>query len=199
VRRGGLHDFLAGFYQYWYGHGAFAGGGSHPAFCQLRRLFHHYHDDRGGHPDERQHAPFSVRAGRKESSMRKEKNSETISTLLGAGTSVEGTLEFRDTIRLDGQVRGKIISPSGTLIIGEKALVEAEVSVGTAIIKGTVNGRVEAHDRVEIYAPASINGDVVTPSISIDAGVVFNGQCAMLTKETPKTEKAPPAKEKTNK
>ena len=130
--------------------------------------------------------------------MRKEKNSESISTLLGAGTSVEGTLEFRDTIRLDGQVRGKIISPSGTLIIGEKALVEAEVSVGTAIIKGTVNGRVEAHDSVEIYAPASINGDVVTPSISIDAGVVFNGQCTMLTKEPPKAEKAPSAKEKTS-
>jgi cytoskeletal protein CcmA (bactofilin family) len=131
--------------------------------------------------------------------MRKEKDTETISTLLGAGTSVEGTLEFRDTIRLDGQVRGKVISPSGTLIVGEKALLEAEVSVGTAIIKGTVNGRVEAHDRVEIYAPARINGDVVTPSIAIDAGVVFNGQCTMLTKEITTTEKTPPAKEKASK
>jgi cytoskeletal protein CcmA (bactofilin family) len=130
--------------------------------------------------------------------MRKEKNPETISTLLGAGTAVEGTLEFRDTIRLDGQVRGKIISPSGTLIIGEKALIEAEVSVGTVIIKGTVNGRVEAQDRVEIYAPARVNGDVVTPSIAIDAGVVFNGQCTMLTSESPTAKKAPPAKEKTS-
>jgi cytoskeletal protein CcmA (bactofilin family) len=128
--------------------------------------------------------------------MRKEKNPETISTLLGAGTAVEGTLEFRDTIRLDGQVRGKIISPSGTLIIGEKALIEAEVSVGTVIIKGTVNGRVEAQDRVEIYAPARVNGDVVTPSIAIDAGVVFNGQCTMLTSDSPIAKKAPPAKEK---
>jgi len=128
--------------------------------------------------------------------MRKEKNTETISTLLGAGTSVEGTLEFRDTIRLDGQVRGKIISPSGTLIIGEKALIEAEVSVGTVIIKGTVNGRVEAQDRVEIYAPARVNGDVVTPSITIDAGVVFNGQCAMLTPDAATTEKADSPKQK---
>jgi cytoskeletal protein CcmA (bactofilin family) len=128
--------------------------------------------------------------------MRKEKNPETISTLLGAGTAVEGTLEFRDTIRLDGQVRGKIISPSGTLIIGEKALIEAEVSVGTVIIKGTVNGRVEAQDRVEIYAPARVNGDVVTPSIAIDAGVVFNGQCTMLTPDSPTAKKAPAAKEK---
>jgi cytoskeletal protein CcmA (bactofilin family) len=128
--------------------------------------------------------------------MRKEKNTDTISTLLGAGTAVEGTLEFRDTIRLDGQVRGKIISPSGTLIVGEKALIEAEVSVGTAIIKGTVNGRVEAQDRVEIYAPARINGDVVTPSIAIDAGVVFNGQCTMLTADSPTAKKAPSDKEK---
>lgn len=131
--------------------------------------------------------------------MRKEKNTETISTLLGAGTSVEGTLEFRDTIRLDGQVRGKIISPSGTLIIGEKALIEAEVSVGTVIIKGTVNGRVEAQDRVEIYAPARVNGDVVTPSIAIDAGVVFNGQCTMLTQASPTPKKPLPTKEKESK
>lgn len=131
--------------------------------------------------------------------MRKEKNTETISTLLGAGTSVEGTLEFRDTIRLDGQVRGKIISPAGTLIIGEKALIEAEVSVGTVIIKGTVNGRVEAQDRVEIYAPARVSGDVVTPSIAIDAGVVFNGQCTMLTQASPTTEKAVSSKEKSSK
>jgi cytoskeletal protein CcmA (bactofilin family) len=131
--------------------------------------------------------------------MRKEKNTETISTLLGAGTSVEGTLEFRDTIRLDGQVRGKIISPAGTLIIGEKALIEAEVSVGTVIIKGTVNGRVEAQDRVEIYAPARVNGDIVTPSIAIDAGVVFNGQCTMLTQASPTAKKAVPTKEKASK
>jgi cytoskeletal protein CcmA (bactofilin family) len=131
--------------------------------------------------------------------MRKEKNTETISTLLGAGTAVEGTLEFRDTIRLDGQVRGKIISPSGTLIIGEKALIEAEVSVGTVIIKGTVNGRVEAQDRVEIFAPARVNGDVVTPSIAIDAGVVFNGQCTMLTSDSPTAKKAPTTKEKASK
>ena len=131
--------------------------------------------------------------------MRKEKSNDTISTLLGAGTSVEGTLEFRDTIRLDGQVRGKIISPSGTLIIGEKALIEAEVSVGTVIIKGTVNGRIEAQDRVEIFAPARVSGDVVTPSIAIDAGVVFNGQCAMLTPDSPTTKKAPATKENTEK
>jgi cytoskeletal protein CcmA (bactofilin family) len=116
--------------------------------------------------------------------MKKQAASDHISTLLGIGTTVEGTLAFKDTIRLDGNVNGKILSESGTLIIGEKAVVNATIHVGAAIIKGTVDGQVQARERIDIHAPAKITGDIQAPVISIETGVQFNGQCSMAKPDT---------------
>jgi cytoskeletal protein CcmA (bactofilin family) len=107
--------------------------------------------------------------------------SRTISTLLGRDTEIEGTLTFSDTIRVDGRIKGKLISAKGTVIIGENAQINADVQVGVAIVRGKVNGRIEAHQRIEIYAPAQVIGDISAPTITIDSGVIFNGNCRMNT------------------
>ena len=105
----------------------------------------------------------------------------TISTLLGRDTQIEGALTFKETIRVDGHIKGKLISAQGTLIVGENAQIEADVQVGVAIIRGKVHGRVEAEQRIEIYAPAQVHGDMSAPTVTIDSGVVFNGNCQMQT------------------
>lgn len=115
--------------------------------------------------------------------MKKKEHADHISTLLGVGTAIEGTLAFQDTIRLDGTVNGKIISEKGTVIIGERAVVEAQIQVGTAIIKGTVNGQIHASERIEVYPPAKITGDIQAPVVSIETGVFFNGNCSMAKVE----------------
>ena len=103
----------------------------------------------------------------------------TISTLLGRDVRIEGTLNFKETIRVDGHVKGKLMSSQGTVIIGENAVIEADVQVGVAMIRGKVNGRVEAGQRIEIFAPAQVTGDISAPTVTIDSGVVFNGNCQM--------------------
>lgn len=103
----------------------------------------------------------------------------TILTLLGRDTLIEGDLTFKETIRIDGRIVGKLISTEGTVIIGEQAVVDADVKVGVAIIRGKINGRVEASQRIEIHSPAQVNGDIVAPMVAIDSGVVFNGNCMM--------------------
>lgn len=115
--------------------------------------------------------------------MKKKEQADHISTLLGVGTAIEGALAFKDTIRLDGEVNGKIFSDKGTVIIGERAVVEAQIRVGTAIVKGTVNGHIQALDRIEVYPPAKITGDLQAPIVSIETGVVFNGNCSMAMPE----------------
>ena len=62
----------------------------------------------------------------------------TISTLLGRDVQIEGMLSFKETIRVDGQIKGQLLSSQGTVIIGEKAVIEADVQVGVAIIRGKV-------------------------------------------------------------
>ncbi|MDY6906059.1 MAG: polymer-forming cytoskeletal protein [Thermodesulfobacteriota bacterium] len=111
--------------------------------------------------------------------MAKTKRSESITTFLGSDASVEGTIQFDGTIRLDGRVSGKIVSNGGTVIIGEKAVIDGDIAVGVAIIMGRVKGMIDAADRIEVYPPADIEGDIHAPVISIDAGVKFNGNCAM--------------------
>jgi cytoskeletal protein CcmA (bactofilin family) len=111
--------------------------------------------------------------------MKKTKEPQTINTLLGTGTSIEGTIEFNNTVRLDGNVKGKISSKQGTVIIGERAVVNAEIIVDVAIIMGEVNGTIHAKEKIEVYPPGRITGDIQAPVVLIESGVVFNGNCFM--------------------
>jgi len=111
--------------------------------------------------------------------MKKGKKHDSISTFLGSDASIDGTVEFRGAIRLDGNVKGKIKSNGGTLIVGEKAVVEAKITVGVAIIMGEVQGTIDAQDRIEIYPPGRVIGDIQAPVITVDEGGIFNGNCIM--------------------
>ena len=116
--------------------------------------------------------------------MKKEKGSDRISTFIGADASIDGCIEFKGTIRVDGKVKGKISSNSGTVVVGEKAVVNAEVFVNVAVVMGELNGSIEAKERVEVYPPGRVGGDIHAPVISIEPGGVFNGNCVMQAQPT---------------
>lgn len=118
---------------------------------------------------------------------------DQISTLLGTETEIEGALAFKGTIRLDGRVTGTLVSETGVLIIGERAVVKAEIHVGTALVKGTVHGRIKAADRIELHASARVTGDIAAPVISIESGAALTGNCATMPVGAP-PEKDPPKK-----
>ena len=65
------------------------------------------------------------------------------------------------------------------LVIGEGAEVSAEIDVGVLIVEGTVIGNIRAKRLVELHAPARVRGNLETPSLFIEKGVVFEGQCRM--------------------
>jgi cytoskeletal protein CcmA (bactofilin family) len=125
--------------------------------------------------------------------MKKERKVDSISTFLGAGSIFEGSIEFQGTIRVDGKVSGKISSDGGTLIVGEKASIDADVSVSVAVVMGEVNGTIDAKERIEVYPPGRIGGDIQAPVISVEPGGIFNGTCAMKSGEnlSARTKSAP--------
>ena len=128
----------------------------------------------------------------KKEKKRSSEESSTISTLLGRDTSIEGTMTFKETIRVDGHIKGKLISKEGTVIVGEHAVIDADIQVAVAVIRGKINGRVEAGQRIEIFAPAQVQGDISAPTVAIDSGVVFNGNCQMADQRL--NELKPPEK-----
>ena len=101
-----------------------------------------------------------------------------ITTLLGRGAAFEGKLTFEGTVRIDGRFKGEVFSDD-VLVIGEGALVEAEIDIGEVIIQGTVVGNIKAKRSIEIHAPGRVKGDLHTPILQVDKGVIFEGRSFM--------------------
>jgi cytoskeletal protein CcmA (bactofilin family) len=106
------------------------------------------------------------------------KPSDSVSGFLDKGTNVTGELEFAGTLRIDGNFHGSI-STGDTLIIGEHAIVHADIRVGDVEIHGQVFGTIVAKRRVEISVSGRIHGDVLTPVLSVTPGGMIDGRISM--------------------
>jgi cytoskeletal protein CcmA (bactofilin family) len=115
-----------------------------------------------------------------------------ITTLLGKGATFDGKLTFEGAVRISGKFKGEVFS-NDTLIVGEGAHVDADIDVGEIIIHGTVVGNVKAKRSIEIHAPGRVKGDLTTPMLQIDKGVIFEGRSQMETAVSvpqPRTDRA---------
>ena len=103
---------------------------------------------------------------------------DEISAFLGKETSFEGKMTFQGMFRLDGRFEGEIFE-SGTLIVGESSVVKGKIGVRIIIISGHVEGDLYAKERVEIHSSGKFHGNLLTPSLIINEGGVFEGYCKM--------------------
>jgi cytoskeletal protein CcmA (bactofilin family) len=117
-------------------------------------------------------------------------STQPVTTLLGKGSEFEGKLSFEGTVRVDGKLTGEIFTDD-SLVVGEGAEVNAEVTVGSIVIQGTVRGNITAKRSVEIHSPGRVRGNINTPSLFIEKGVFFDGHCQMDA--TPAASDAAPA------
>lgn len=101
-----------------------------------------------------------------------------ISALLDRGCEFEGKMTFEGTVRINGVFSGEIFS-NDLLIVGDTAIVNGEIDVDAIIISGEVNGTVTARSRVEVRRPGVLRGSIITPSLVIEEGVIFEGNCRM--------------------
>jgi len=101
-----------------------------------------------------------------------------LNALLGRGSEFEGKLTFEGTVRIDGKFNGTIVT-NDVLVVGEGAKIQAEINCGTIIVHGEIQGDVRAKTAVELHHPARVKGNIDTPSLMIEKGVTFEGQCKM--------------------
>ena len=106
-------------------------------------------------------------------------NNKKIKTVLGKGTSFNGTLNFNDSLKINGTFSGNINS-TGLLVIGEGAIIKANVSASSIVVLGTVEGDVFATEKVEMLPTGRVYGNIKAKKIKISDGVVFNGKCEMI-------------------
>jgi cytoskeletal protein CcmA (bactofilin family) len=102
-----------------------------------------------------------------------------IDSLIGAGTIVDGNVNFKGGLRIDGIVHGNVVSTDGepgTLVISEQARVDGEIRVSHIVINGTVNGPVSADDYLELQVHSRVTGDVSYKTLEMHVGAVIEGR-----------------------
>ena len=105
--------------------------------------------------------------------------SEEWTGFIDQGVTLEGTLQVTGTFRINGNVKGNIISEQ-TIVLGEGAKVEGQIEGNRVVIAGRFDGVIFAKGRVEIQPKGVVTGEVHSPCLVIDPGGIFDGRCHML-------------------
>ncbi|MDP3677497.1 MAG: polymer-forming cytoskeletal protein [Methylotenera sp.] len=103
----------------------------------------------------------------------------SIDTLIGVDTRVEGNVIFSGGLRVDGTVLGAVTEPNdspSTLILSEHGRIEGAITASKIVINGTVIGPVKAGQFIELQTKARITGDVNYNSLEMHTGAVIEGK-----------------------
>jgi cytoskeletal protein CcmA (bactofilin family) len=106
---------------------------------------------------------------------------DTIESLIGRATRIEGDLHFRGGLRIDGQVLGNVIGEPGQpsmLIISEQAKIEGEVHGSHVVVNGEIKGPVYSSELLELQPKARIIGDVSYKRLEMHGGALVSGKLA---------------------
>ena len=128
---------------------------------------------------QRAEAPVQVPARREEPAAAPAESSDL---LLGAGVQFEGKLTFKGTVRIDAKFVGSIVT-NDVLVVGERAKIDAEITCGTVVVHGEVNGNVKAKSGVELHRSAKVRGNVETASLAVEKGALLQGEVRMVSAE----------------
>lgn len=141
--------------------------------------------------------PAPARALTESDALARDIKEGVVGGFIGKNADLTGEANFKGMLRIDGRFSGAINSEDGTLIVSAGGVVEASVEVATARINGTVNGDIKATRRVEFGRSAQVRGDIRTPSLVIEDGAIFEGNCRMSTAAAPERveAKARPARQ----
>ena len=99
-------------------------------------------------------------------------------SVIAAECVIKGDLELHGRAHVNGKVEGEVTS-DGELIVGEQATIRANISGKSVIILGRVEGHIKCTERLEMHAGAHVTGDVLSPRVVIQDGVLFDGRCWM--------------------
>lgn len=108
----------------------------------------------------------------------KKQESDEIKAILGKGAEFIGKLIFNGSVRIDGDFQGEIHG-EGSLVVGEGALVKANIAVKSIYIAGEVQGNIEVKEKMNIHSNGRFLGDVYTPVLIMEEGAFFEGKSHM--------------------
>ncbi len=115
-------------------------------------------------------------------SSRTQKTNEVVSTgsinVIGEGTVIEGNLNSKGDIRIDGKVKG-VLNTNNKVVLGVSGSIEGDVIARSADISGHIKGNINIKETLFLKSTARVFGDIETGKLVIESGSEFNGKCSM--------------------
>lgn len=127
--------------------------------------------------------------GRKKNEKKLEEAKGKVETILGTGTSMDGDINTKGSLRIEGKINKGNIRAEGDVFIGESGEVNTSIEARNVVIAGKVNGNITALKKIEILPSGNLSGDIKSKVLKIEEGAVFNGVSEILIKENLLKEK----------
>jgi cytoskeletal protein CcmA (bactofilin family) len=105
-------------------------------------------------------------------------NAGSGSTMIGAGTTINGDMESNGDIRIDGTLRGNL-KGKAKIIVGADGVVEGNIEGLQADIMGHVTGTIKVQELLFLHGKTEVNGDIYAGKLQVEPTAVFNGNCHM--------------------
>jgi len=106
------------------------------------------------------------------------KHQTKIETIVGPHTEIEGNVHTKESLRIDGKIKGEIGAES--VVVGENGVVLGDISANHVTVGGKVKGNISAASHLEMYPKGQVLGDIRTSKLVIADGAVFEGNCQMV-------------------
>jgi cytoskeletal protein CcmA (bactofilin family) len=124
--------------------------------------------------------------------MNGQKGDGRIETIIGKGTSIEGTVNIEGSTRIDGNVTGKVMS-NDVITVGSTGIVKAEIRAKAIVVGGRVEGNLIASEKVELQAKSELVGDITSKSLLVEHGAIFHGNSKMKDAGAPSPSAGAPS------
>lgn len=102
-----------------------------------------------------------------------------VNSIIGEGTTLRGEFNLNGLLRIDGVFYGKV-KTNGKVLVGKNGVAECTIISGTVVIGGKVKGDILATERITLLSTGELIGNIKTPRLVIEEGVVFDGTCEII-------------------
>ena len=121
--------------------------------------------------------------------MKKTENT-TVVNMIGIGTTINGDIQSKGDIRVDGTLKGSVTT-EGKVVLGKEGVIEGDVVCKNADVSGILKAKITVSQLLSLKTSAKLNGDITTNKLSIEPGSEFTGSCSMgaVIKDIKRVEK----------
>ena len=107
-------------------------------------------------------------------------NGVFINSIIGEGASFSGDISMSGLFRIDGDFRGNI-EKADKVLIGRNGRAECSIRAGTIVVGGVVKGDIYSTEKVVVLSTGMVIGNISTPRLLVEDGVVLNGRCKIIS------------------